>query len=118
MKSIAFIPVLMFLLATGALDSQWTQIPGLLKYVTASVNYLWGVNKYDDIFICTRPCHGKWKHIPGKLKQIDAGNMEVWGVNSGDDIFKRSVDGSGGWKHIGGKLKHVLASLGMATFGE
>ena len=110
MKSIAFIPALMFLLATGALGSEWIKIPGSLKHITASINYLWGVNSNDDIFMCARPCTGGWVQIPGKLKQIDAGDMEVWGVTSNDDIFKRAVDGSGIWQHVGGKLRQVSAS--------
>ena len=78
--------------------------------MTASVNYIWGVNNNDHIFICDNPCNGNWRQIAGGLKQIDAGDMEVWGVNSADDIFKRPVDGSGTWTHIAGKLKHVSAS--------
>ena len=78
--------------------------------MTASVNYIWGVNNNSHIFICDNPCNGNWRQIAGGLKQIDAGDMEVWGVNSVDDIYKRPVDGSGDWVHIGGKLKHVSAS--------
>ena len=78
--------------------------------MTASVNYIWGVNNNDHIFICDNPCNGNWTKIDGLLKQIDASDMEVWGVNSADNIFKRPVDGSGTWTHIGGSLKHVSAS--------
>ena len=78
--------------------------------MTASVNYIWGVNNNDHIFICDNPCNGNWRQIAGGLKQIDAGDMEVWGVSSADDIFKRPVDGSGAWTQVGGKLKHVSAS--------
>ena len=78
--------------------------------MTASVNYIWGVNNNDHIFICDNPCNGNWRLIAGLLKQIDAGDMEVWGVNSADVIFKRPVDGSGTWTQVGGKLKHVSAS--------
>ena len=78
--------------------------------MTASVNYIWGVNNNNHIFICDNPCNGNWRQIPGALKQIDAGDMEVWGVNSVDDIYKRPVDGSGAWTQIPGKLKHVSAS--------
>ena len=73
-------------------QDQWTQVPGGLKHVTASVNYIWGVNNNNHIFICDNPCNGNWRQIPGALKQIDAGDMEVWGVNSVDDIYKRPVD--------------------------
>ena len=77
---------------------QWQQINGGLKHVTASVNYVWGVNSADRIYKCVKPCTGSnWAHIAGALKQIDAGDEEVWGVNSADHIYKRSVDGSGSW---------------------
>ena len=78
--------------------------------MTASVNYIWGVNNNDHVFICDNPCDGDWRQINGSLKQIDAGDMEVWGVDSGDNIYKRPVDGSGSWVQIAGKLKHVSAS--------
>ena len=80
-----------------------------LKYVTTSVNYLWGVNARNQIFICPRPCR-RWRQIPGGLKQIDAGDEEVWGVNNAGQIFKRRVDGKGSWIRIPGRLKHVSAS--------
>ncbi len=35
-----------------------------------SVNYLWGVNANNAIFVCSRPCTGDWKHIGGKLMQV------------------------------------------------
>ena len=74
--------------------------------MTAFVNYIWGVNNNDHIFICDNPCNGNWRHIDGRLKQIDAGG----GVNGADDIYKWLVDGSRGWAHIAGYLKHVSAS--------
>ena len=90
---------------------QWKLIPGKLKHVTASVNYVWGVNSGGSIYKCVQPCTGFWTHIPGVLKQIDAGDEEVWGVNANDYIYKRPVDGSGNsWKLIPGRLKHVSAS--------
>ena len=120
MKSIAFIPALMLLLATGALgrcpqttgaqDSPWTKIPGSLKQVSASMNYLWGVNITGEIYMCARPCNGGWIQVPGKLKQVDIDEMEVWGVTSTNDIYKRPVDGSGEWVPVVGSLTHVSAS--------
>ena len=111
MKSIAFIPALMLLLTTGVLGSPWTQIPGRMRHVTASANYVWGVNRDDEIYKCARPCTGEWEHVPGKLVQISAGDTEVWGVTFQNQIYKRPVDGSGdGWVRVGGYLKHVSAS--------
>ena len=79
--------------------------------MTASVNYVWGVNSANSIYKCVKPCTGSnWVHIAGRLKQIDAGDEEVWGVNSADQIWKRPVDGSGSWRLISGRLKHVSAS--------
>ena len=89
----------------------WGQISGALKHVSASVNYIWGVNSADQIWMCPNPCSAaNWVQIPGALKQVDAGDMEAWGVNSNDDIYKRNVDGSGSWTQLPGKLKHVSAS--------
>ena len=78
--------------------------------MTVSINYIWGVNSADHIFICDNPCNGRWRKIDGSLKQIDADDMEVWGVNKHDYIFKRSVCGNGRWVKVGGRLKHVSAS--------
>ena len=86
-------------------------IPGKLVHVSGGLNYVWGVNRADDIFVCQRPCTGSnWQHIPGKLVQVDVDDTEVWGVNVNDDIFKRPIDGSGSWQQVPGKLVHVTAS--------
>ncbi len=99
--------------------AQWQQIPGALKHVTASTNYLWGVNSGEYIFMCSRPCTGNWVLVSGSLKQVDASDDEVWGVNANDRIFKRPVDGSGSqWTLIPGLLKHVSASGNRYTSGE
>ena len=87
------------------------KIPGGLKHVSGSINYLWGVNAEDKVFRCNRPCLGSWVHVEGSLKQIDVGEDEIWGVNSNDAVFKRAADGSGKWQYINSqKLKHVSAS--------
>ena len=78
--------------------------------MTASVNYIWGVNNNGHIFICNNPCNGNWRQIDGLLNQIDASDMEVWGATGGGNIYKRPVDGSGDWVHVSGQLKHVSAS--------
>ena len=81
-----------------------------LKSVSATKNYIWGVNSSDHIHICNRPCSGNWRNIAGLLKQVDVNDYEVWGVNRNDYIYKRPVDGSGAWVLIAGRLKHVSAS--------
>ena len=78
--------------------------------MTASVNYIWGVNNNDHIFICDNPCNGNWRQIAGGLKQVDADDMEVWGVTGSGSIYKRPVDGSGAWVHVSGQLNYVSAS--------
>ena len=88
----------------------WTQIPQGLSYVSGNLNYIWGVNKNSEIFMCKRPCTGAWKKMDGHLVQLDVDDAEVWGVNKQQIIFVRPVDGSGKWKQIKGKLVHVSAS--------
>jgi len=95
--------------------TDWTEVPGGLKHVSASGNgYVWGVNNNDEIYKCQKPCSGNWIPVLGGLKQISGGRSEVWGVNSAGIIVKRPVDGSGtGWTEIPevpGGLKHVSAS--------
>ena len=111
MKLLANLSLLIAALAATA-GAEWTQIPlGGLIHVSANINYLWGVNAANQIFMCPRPCaSGKWKQIDGALKQLDVDDQEVWGVNKADQIYKRPVDGSGKWQNVGGRLKHVSAS--------
>ena len=60
----------------------WARINGALTHVTASVNYLWGVNSADQIWRCERPCTGSnWVQVDGALIQVDADDHEVWGVS-------------------------------------
>ena len=51
----------------------WQLIPGSLKHVTASINYVWGVDNDNNIFKCVQPCNGILTQVAGKLKQIEAG---------------------------------------------
>ena len=95
---------------TSIYGKDLTQIPGSLKHVSTSINYLWGVNSNNRIYRCSRPCNGQWAAVDGTLKQIDVSDMEVWGVNRHDFIYKRPADGSGSWVRVGGLLKHVSAS--------
>jgi len=97
---------------------RWILLPGRLTHVSASGNgYIWGVNKYDQIYKCKKPCSGSWEKVNGLLKQLDAGQGYVYGVNANKDIFSRPVDGSGAWKHIPGKLKHITGSGMYYVFG-
>ena len=102
--------VLLLIVSISSSSGTFDIIPGGLKHVSGSVNYLWGVNTADNIYRCDRPCTGNWVRVAGGLKQIDVGDDEVWGVNSADNIYKRPADGSGSWQRIPGGLKHVSAS--------
>ena len=53
------------------------QIPGRLVHVSGGLNYVWGVNSADDIWMCERPCTGDWNRIAGKLVQVDVDDTEV-----------------------------------------
>lgn len=89
----------------------WTQIPRGLTHVSSNLNYIWGVDSNDDIFMCQRPCTGGWRQIAGKLVQVDVDDHQVWGVNANGNIYTRPVDGSGSsWRQIAGGLIHVSAS--------
>ena len=95
---------------TGTCNPSWTPLPGSLIHISASMNYIWGVNNANHIFVCKVPCTGNWRKSKGRLKQIDADDSEVWGVNSADVVHKLAVDGSGTWSSVPGRLKHVSAS--------
>ena len=88
----------------------WTQIPRGLVQVSGNLNYIWGRDKGNKIYLCPRPCTGAWKSIDGALTQLDVDDEFVWGVNGNQDIWVRHVDGSRAWKGIPGKLIHVSPS--------
>ena len=109
----ASIILLIALISSTHCNHPFAKIPGKkLKRITASINYIWGVTKADQIYICPQPCTtGKWKHVPGGLMQIDADNHEVWGVKRNNyHIYKRPVDGSGKWNKVHGWAKDISAS--------
>ena len=102
--------VLLLVFISSISGHQWTEIPGGLKDITGSPNYLWGVSSNNNIYQCAQPCTGSWVNVPGKLSQVDANDYEVWGTNNIKEIFKRSVDGSGSWVKVIGMSSHVSAS--------
>ena len=73
-------------------DADWVQVPGSLKWISASSdNYVWGVDD-GHIFKCKQPCNdGDWNIVPGSLKQISGGyeRMEIKNNNTEDDLFTR-----------------------------
>ena len=111
MFKITVILMVMGVTCHSCVDGQgWTQIPRGLVQVSGNLNYIWGLDKENKIYLCPRPCTGAWKIIDGALVQLDVDDEFVWGVNKNHDIFVRPVDGSGKWRHIPGKLIHVSAS--------
>ena len=112
-NTLALLCVLSCMLAQT--QANLTQIPGQnLKQVSASDNYVWGVNSYNHIYRCHKPCTGEnWEQIPGTLNQLDIDNNEVWGVTTTHTIFKRPIELGAGddlWIPIPGLLKQVSAS--------
>ena len=58
-------------------DTGRTFLEGCMTHATATVNYLWGVNRYGSVRV--RPCNGQnWVHVDGTLKQMDADDHKVW----------------------------------------
>ena len=59
----------------------WEHIPGKLKHVSISKNFLWGVDANDDIYMRPYPIStsSPWKYMGGKLSQVDCNDYEVWG---------------------------------------
>ena len=89
--------------------------PGNLHYISASVNYVWGIYNGLGVYKCPNPFHSKddcTAYTDVLLTQLDAGDQEVWGVTGKNVIYKRNVDGSGAWSSpiSGPPLKHVPAS--------
>ena len=72
-------------------DADWIQVPGSLKWVSASSdNFVWGIDNNDQIFKCKQPCNeGEWNMVPGKLKQVSGGYepMEIKNNNSSQDLL-------------------------------
>ena len=63
--------------------------------------YIYGVNKFDDIFARPVDGSGVWRHIPGKLKHVSgSGKSEIFGVNGADDIFRCQKPCIGEWEVV------------------
>ena len=99
------------LCCTSLVNAQgWMQIPEGLIQISGNINYVWGVDSNNHIFMCERPCTGTWRRIRGSLVQVDVDDQFAWGVNHEDRIFFRNVDGTGDWTNVIGGLTHVSAS--------
>ena len=92
----------------------WQRIPGGLKQVSGGQNYLYGVNRSDNIWRRRLNSNGaigsRWYRIPGGLKWVNASNKDyIYGTNSNDDIYVCKKPCTGGWRQISGGLKNIAA---------
>ncbi|GAA0522711.1 hypothetical protein Ade02nite_82190 [Paractinoplanes deccanensis] len=93
-----------------AVPPYWLPLHGSLKYVSAGLAGVWGVNVDDAVY---RLAGTFWEQVPGALKQVSAGS-EVWGVNASNQIYRR--DGTA-WTRIDGSLKHVSVANDGTVWG-
>jgi hypothetical protein len=81
-------------------SGEWKGIGGTIKQISGSgKDYIWGVQKSDQIWKCKKPCDGSssaayWKQVGGSLTQIVGGETDVWGINKSGQIFKTKQDGT------------------------
>ena len=92
----------------------WRGIPGGLKNISASnKDYVFGVNRSDQIYQCKKPCKGGWQRMEGGLKQISGGQKYVYGVNRNDSIYRARLPITNlrnpQWYKIPGGLKWINA---------
>ena len=93
----------------------WRVIPGGLTNISASnKDYVFGVNRYGNIYQCKKPCTGGWQKMEGGLRQVSAGQKYLYGVNSGDYIYRARLPITNlrnpQWNNIPGRLKWINAS--------
>ena len=106
--------------ATGG--TGWRVIPGGLTNISATnKDWVFGINKNDDIYQCKKPCTGAWQKIAGGLKQISGGQNNVYGVNSGDYIYRARLPitnpSNPQWTRIPGRLKQINAGNKDYVYG-
>ena len=70
----------------------WQKIPGSLRYITASGNMIYGVNRNYQFFKCVAPClTGQWKLIAfdgGRMLQCDATFKHLFGISTTGAIYR------------------------------
>lgn len=89
----------------------WTVIQGSLKHVSASMNYIWGVDAANRVYMAVRSNNPQLKLIPEEMVQVNAGDEEVWGVSPTGGLYKMPVDGSSEtWTHVRDDMKYISAS--------
>ena len=79
------------------------------SFANNSNNYVWGINKNDNIYRKKESTNDTWQKMNDSLTNVSASNKDyVWGVNKEDDVYvcKKPCNDSK-WKHIDGKLKQV-----------
>ena len=100
----------------------WRNIGGRLMNISASnKDYVFGVNKSDQIYQCKKPCKGGWQRMEGGLKQISGAQKYVYGVNRNDSIYRARLPITNlrnpQWYKIPGSLKWINAGNNDYIYG-
>lgn len=103
----------------------WRQLPGAL--IDVSVNHdgsLWGVNRQNQVWYCSKYDACYWQSAPGSLYRISARNGVVCGVDSYDSgaIYCSQSQGSNQlhrvmWKRLPGALIDVSVNNDGSLWG-
>ena len=71
-------------------SGSWRRIVGSLKYVTASgIDDIYGVNRYNNVFRCKKPCLGDFELLSGALNQCEATVDGLFGTTIAHGIYYR-----------------------------
>ena len=83
--------------------------PGASGTLLNEGDYVWGVNRWGQIYRCKAPCaNNAWQQINGSLKQIDVGKEYVYGTNWNDQIYRCKLPcDTSAWEGIDGSLKEI-----------
>ena len=88
-------------------------LEGLKNISASNKDYVFGVNRSDQIYQCKKPCKGGWQRMEGGLKQISGGQKYVYGVNRNDSIYRARLPITNlrnpQWYKIPGGLKWINA---------
>ncbi len=107
LRACAICLALLWTVPTAAQEIVWTRFEDVLVQTSADHDYVWGVNKSNEIF--RRPISGgEWEKMPGLLVNVSATGAAIWGVNRGGEVFMcRKPCDSGAWERVPGRLSQV-----------
>lgn len=90
-------------------NGAWIHKPGHLKQIDSDDDYLWGVNRFGNIWRTRIDGSGPWIRVAGGLQHVSAsGNGYIWGTNPSGYIFTcRKPCDSSNWVFQTGLLKQV-----------